>query len=248
MTVRDPFEDLGALYDRFYDEKRKSREVPEAGQIIFCPVTELDRRPRIADVRRVDSTSHDQITIHIREQEKGDYRGKEGRLPIKGLNLESTHELLVSRAKLRPCLVLGTCSGIDPDTLPDGPQRKLARKAFYPVQLVAPVFSVSTADELGAFGPIVSARTRCLMYPEFFYLRQSGGYLKSSSIARLDRVFVGSPHPGSGYELTDLFVIQEILGVVLEQLRYILGQPLSRDYVELREMMLAFLPKEGEAR
>lgn len=245
MTGSDGFEDIGTLYGRFYDEKRKSSGNPEAGQIVFCPVLETDARPKIGDVQRSDSVTHTEVVLRIREQEKGDFRGKDDRLPIKALNLDRTQELVISRAKIRPCLVLGRCQGVQPETIANEAQKKLAAKALRPTYLLAPIFSVSTAEDLGAFGPIVSARMKCLMYPEFLYLRQSGGTLRHPSISRLDRIFVRAPHPGSGFELTDLFLIDEILALALEQLRFILGQPLSKEYMEMRDMMLAFLPQEA---
>ena len=182
--------------------------------------------------------------MHIRDQEKHDFRGKENRLPIKGLKLDVTQEVVITRAKLRPCLVIGCCEGINPHTIPEGPQRKLAAN-FHPMFLLAPVFHVSHASEQGSFGPIVTARIKCLMYPEFFYLRQSGGYLKVPSVARLDRMFLQAPHPGLGFELTDLFVNADIFSLVLGQVKYLLGQAMSSEQQEVRDLMLSTLPKEA---
>jgi hypothetical protein len=243
--VSSSYEDIGTLYDRFYDDKRKSSGKPEVGQIVFCPVIEANRRLWIGDVQRVDSHAHTQVQMHIREQRKEDFRGKEKRLPIKGLQLDSTHELVISRAKLRPCLVVGTCEGIDAASVPDGAQRRLAANAFPSSYLLAPAFHVSHADEYGAFGPVVTARIKCLMYAEFFYLRQSGGYIRVPSVVRLDRIFIGAPHPGSGFELADLFLIPEIMTLVHEQVRFLFGKPLTNEYLEIRDMMLSFLPKEA---
>jgi hypothetical protein len=83
------------------------------------------------------------------------------------------------------------------------------------------------------------------MYPEFVYLRRSGGYLKVPSIARLDRMFLSAPHPGSGFEPTELFLIPEIFALVLGQLGVILGSPFSKEHEELRELMLGCLPDQA---
>ncbi len=248
MPESEAFDDLGTLYGGFYDEKRKTGSAPEPGQIVFCPALETDRRLKIGDVQRSDPTSHRSVTMRIREQERLDFKGKDDRLPIHGLKLGSTHELVISRAKLRPCLVIGGGGSLDPKSLPDGSQQRLAAAAFYPSYFLAPTYSVSTAVEPSAFVPVVTARVKCLMYPEFFYLRQSGGYLRVPSIARLDRLFVSAPHPGSGFEPTDLFLIPEIFSVVVEQVRSLFGQALSTEYRELREMMLSFLPAEAATK
>lgn len=244
MTVADRFDDIGELYDGFYDSTRKRSGRPEPRQIVFCPVIETDRRLRIGEVARSDSYAHTQVTMHIRDQEKRDFRGKDNRLPIKGLKLDATHELVISRAKLRPCLVIGCCEGIGQSSIPEGPQRKLAA-SFHPIYLLAPVFHVSHADELGAFGPVVTARIKCLMYPEFFYLRQSGGYLRVPGVARLDRMFLQAPHPGLGFELTDLFVNANIFALVLGQAKYLLGQDMTKEQLEVRDLMLTTLPAEA---
>lgn len=244
MTAGETFDDIGQLYDWFYDPTRKSSDRPEPSQVVFCPVIESDRRLRIGEVARSDSHAHTQVAMHIRDQEKHDFRGKENRLPIKGLKLDATHELVISRAKLRPCLVIGCCQGIDQASIPDGLQRRLA-SGFHPVYLLAPVFHVSHGGEAGAFGPIITARIKCLMYPEFFYLRQSGGYLRVPSVARLDRMFLQAPHPGLGFELTDLFVNADIFSLVLGQVKYLLGQEMSAEQREVRELMLSTLPPEA---
>src|SRR5687767_11494168 len=104
MAEAEAPEDVGTLYGRFYDETRKSSGAPEPAQIVFCPVLESERRLRIADVRRIDSHAHTEVTLRIREQQKGDFLGKDDRLPIKALKLDRTQELIISRGKLRPCL------------------------------------------------------------------------------------------------------------------------------------------------
>lgn len=245
MSAAEAFNDLGDLYDGFYDHGRKSGSTPQSGQIVFCPVLETDRRLRIGDVARIDSYAHTQVTMNIRDQEGHDFRGKEDRLPIKGLSLDASHELVIARAKLRPCLVIACCVGIDPSSIPSGPQRNYASKGFYPVYLLAPIFHISRADQPSAFGPILAARIKCLMYPDFFYLRESGGILRVPSIARLDRMFLQAPHPGLGFTLEELFVKAEIFGVALAQVKYLLGQDMSKEHRDLRDLMLTCLPESA---
>lgn len=234
-------EDLGTLVGGFYDPAKKASAVPEVGQIAYCPVIEQDRRLRIAEVRRVDSYAHTEVVLHIREQKDSDFRGKDARTPIKGLGLDRTQEIIIAKGKMRPCVVLAKCDGVDPATIQHEPQRKLAT-SLHPAYLLAPIFSVSTVDDLGVFGPIMSARVRCCMYPEFFYLPRSGGILKVPGVARLDRMFLQAPHPGLGFEGTELFLIPQIFAVLRAQLAEIFTGSTEEELKDIRGLMAGCLP------
>ena len=233
-------DDLASLFGDFYDTKWKHTDTFEPGQIVRLPVPEPRRRPWIGEVMREDGRSHTNATILIREQNEADFRGRLERLPIAALKLEAQHELMIARGKIRPCLVLGSTSEINCRTLPAGTERNKALNAFPKHYLLAPIFSTTRPNEPRAFGPTLTARIRGLMHPEFFYLKRSGIILKWPGVARLDRIFSNEL---VGCESTDLKLQDKVLAVLLEQTRILLGGAPSTEYLELRELLVQFIPE-----
>lgn len=215
---------------------------PEIGQIVLAPTLNTDRKPLIADVRRSDPHTHTQADFVARPvDDKVDFRGKEGRLPIHSLNLAQTAEVVLARAKKRPCVILGMTDGVDYRGLPVGQQGK-AMNAFDSAYWLAPLYSISTGQKQRSFGPVMTARVKCMMYPEFMYVPQSGLILKNPGVIRLDRMFwsflMGACDP------QDLFLSQDVLGMCKSQLCLLFGGTPDPDYLNLRDLMLVDLPKE----
>ncbi len=234
--------DVTELFPYYNDARKPNGAQPEAGQIVWAPVTNSGHRPMIADAVRQDPADHHRSEMRIRPHDPQiDFRGKANRLPIKALNLESTAEIVVSTARMRPCLVLTQFDGVDANKLPVAQQGK-ARAAFQAVFLLAPIYSVSTADKVRAFGPTMTARVKCLMYPEFVFVPRKGLTLKSDGVARFDRSF-WSPLI-FGIQPENLFVSNEVMGIAWNQIRLLIGQEAAKDYEELRDLMLACLPDE----
>lgn len=238
----DDIEDLSSLVGGFYDESKSHSGQYEIGQIVFVPVLEMRRKPFIADAIRTNSYTHSEVTLHIRDQNDDDFKGKEKRTPIKALRLDENHELVLSRAKCRPSLIIGKTNGIDLSTIPAGRQRDRLLNGFADMYLLAPIYSISTSDKIRAFGPVITARIKCLMYPEFIYMPRSGGILKVPGVARLDHLFVHALTAGINH--TDLFAIDEIMAVAHEQLKILIGKEPSDKYLEARELLLEFLPDD----
>lgn len=234
-------DDLSMLVS-YYDNKRKLSANPEIGQVVFTPVLNTERRPHIADAQRSDPFAHRSADLSIRPMnDTTDFRTKQ-RLPIAALHLGETEELVVARAKQRPCLVLAKSDGINAKTLPEGAQRNKALNAFGDIYCLAPIYSISTANKPTLFGPVMTARIKCMMYPEFIYVPQSGLILKVPGIIRLDRLFWS--HLFAASEPQPLFVSNEISGICWNQLKILSGESAPSDFTDLRNLMLSCLPDE----
>ena len=226
----------------YYEKTPTVIGAPAIGQVAFTPVMYLEHRPKVADPVRSDPFTHTQADVTIRPMDdKSDFRPKR-RLPIKALNLGETEELIVSRAKQRPCLILAATSAININSLPAGRQRNQALNAFPRSYCLAPIMSVGTAEKPTAFGPVMTARIKCMMYPEFIFAPQSGMVLTIPGIVRLDGLFWS--HLKVCTELQALSVTNEVLGLCWNQLRILAGEKPSAEYSELRELLLAFLPAD----
>ncbi len=238
-------DDISAIIP-FYDNERRPGPSPEVGQIVFAPVLATDSRPNCADAVRSDPQGHRSADLIIRPLDASvDFRGKSARLPIKALYLGENEELIVSRAKKRPCLILAKSDGVNANTIPKGRQRDKALNAFHGTYCLAPIYSVSTAEKARSFGPVMTARAKCLMYPEFVYVPQSGMIIKAPGVLRLDRLFWS--HLAACCDSENLFVSKEILGICSQQMQILAGESPANEYGELRAMMLAFLPENCKA-
>lgn len=102
-------DDLSSLLGDFYHEISNESSEYQIGQIVYSPVLEVTNRCWIGDVKRVDSYVHDKVEMHIRKQTDDDFKQKD-RLPIKALSLDASHELVLTRAKCRPCVIIGRVS------------------------------------------------------------------------------------------------------------------------------------------
>lgn len=235
-------DDISTLI-KYYDPGKVPTAEPQVGQIVFTPVIYTDRRSNIFDIQRSDPYSHHSVTHTFRSLDDSvDFKSKPSRLPIKGLHLGETEELLASRAKCRPCLVLAKVDGLDVQSLPKGVQQNKALNSFNTIYCLAPIYSVTHNAKETLFGPVMTARIKCMMYPEFVYAPQSGMILSVPGVIRLDRTFWS--HLIACTEPQNLFVSREILGICWTQIKLISGEQPPQDYTDLRDLLLEFLPEE----
>lgn len=225
----------------YFDPKRKMGADPEPGQIVFAPTLFTDRKPMIADASRSNPHTHAQANIVVRAvDDKVDFRGKSSRLPIYSQHLSQTEELVLSRAKKRPCVIMAKTDGVDHKKLPVGQQGK-ALNAFDAAYWLAPIYSVSFGQETRSFGPVMTARVKCMMYPEFMYVPQSGLTIKNPGVIRLDRMFWSFLLAAS--EPQDLFLSPEIMGICWSQIRLLVGDSPDPNYFPMRDLLLMDLPE-----
>jgi hypothetical protein len=214
------------------------------GQIVYCPVVFQDRRPLIADITRADGIEHKKADITIRRyQEAVDFKSK-SRLPVAALgNLGDKCEAIISVGKVRPCLIIGKAGEVNPNLLPEGWQRKKALNAFDAQYLLAPIYSVASSYEPGAFGPIITARIRAAMYSEFLFLPQHDPALPNNSICRLDRMFLSPLLCAARHR--DLWLHEDAINFLNEQLFWMLGKEPEEEFMQTRQLLLDDLPDEA---
>ncbi len=158
------------------------RKIPVVGQFCWIPAPHLDPIPRILEVERARPEEHHASKFFIRNMEDKDFT-KKAKLPIKMLSLHETEELLVSKAKRRPAIIVSAAFTIFDDVADE--LRRLGRKHLQEEDIIVlPLYEIETDEHSGGFPPVMTARTKALMYNQFFFCPKTTLGLLNDSIAR----------------------------------------------------------------
>lgn len=227
---------MGVLqyFDQFYEDKAKDEVLPKVGDIWWVPTAETNEVPRIFDATRVDSQGHNITDFEITDIKQVHFT-KRSRLPIKLLTLQETEELLIAKAKRRPCIILASNSVNDLDKIQSSTQKRLAGTLCKATYLVAPLYSVSTITDPGTFGPEMIGRIRAMHYPHLFCLPEIDNKENPKSIVRLDRVFPTYLQKGCAYFGKRL--TEEPLAVLLSQFSHLTGGKGNEEFLLVKELV-----------
>jgi hypothetical protein len=215
------------------------------GHLVWAPVPHLEEVPRILEVERAGSTEHFASKFSIVQIRDTHFRRKQ-KLPIKLLSLGETEELLISKAKKRPCVVVcAENTKFEDDKLKAeiGRRRHLQDQSM----LLAPVYGTASNEMLDGFPPIMTARIRALLYAQFFYLPERCPKTKIAlpreGIVRFDRIFAATPN--RGLSPMDIRIAKEPLALLLAVLRERLGGAKDENLGLVRELLRELLPDEA---
>lgn len=239
------------LFANFY------RRLPEesfqkefiTGQICYIASPQLDVIPWILEVKRSDPTGHKKVQFGIRKLCDTDYCRKED-LPIYHLKLRYNEELLVHKSKRRPGIIIASENIIFED-ISDILKAKAKKHLQQKCILVAPLFSIETSLSATGFPPEMVARTKALMYNQYFFCPEPPkGFNRIEGIARLDRiqVIITSSFPGNRqvFEPINMALTEEVTALFVGMLREWLGipgRPEDTEYLKtVKEIVAASLP------
>ena len=228
------------VFDNFYEQVPKG-SIPQPGHIFWVPTPEVNEVPRVLNVERATPTEHEVSNYVIEEVSREHFTHRE-RLPIKRLNLGDTEELLISKAKKRPAVIIASTVTNDLDSLPKGTQKQLAKQLGKPCYLVAPMFSTSSLMKPTTFGPTLVARIRALQYLHFFCLPDENRPDRPDSIVRLDRIF--PTYLGRGCEPMGKRIHEEPFEIILSQFSILSGAVYREPYDLAKELVQDALPEE----
>lgn len=223
--------------NKFYEEDKSAQ--PNIGSIYWVPTSDTSEVPTILDVKRASPSEHE-ITDFSFVQIGSQHFGTKDQLPVKKLNLEDNSELVVTKAKKRPCIVLGLAGVLESEikTIEHPSQQRQARHLSRVVHIVAPMFSCSTAQENGSFGPEITRRIKVLSYPHLAYFppfKIEDLSFNPGSILRLDLAF--PTYLLRGCEKSELKVNEEVMDIIQEQFKYICGNVPSDDFIEIKQLL-----------
>jgi hypothetical protein len=236
------------IIDPFYKrlDPNSYRKTFEHGQLAWVPTAYAAGLPMIMEVDRQSPEDHFASVFRVRPMTDKDFR-KRPKLPIKLLNLGETEELVVSRCKLRPAIILLTSPARFPDLLEELKRTGKAHLAHESVAVI-PLYSVQKEDSDTGFPPVMIARIKALMYQQFFICPKKGSGLQWDSIGRLDRMFFARPifpcvQP-MPYALSD-----DGLLILTSMLRILFGlgtsQAEEETFLAIRELAMETLPERA---
>lgn len=213
------------------------------GHLVWYPVPHLEDVPRILDVDRATSQDHYATKFQIRQVTNDDFK-KRQKLPIKALSLGETEELLIHKAKRRPCVIISmpnTEDAADAKAVGVAARRHLLDRSM----TLLPIYGIETADDPRGFPPIMVARIRCLLYDQFFYLPakcpKTNQSIRQDGIVRLDRAFAGVPSRAA--EPWNIKLHPEPFGLLMAMIRMRFGAAPTEDFKIVRELLKEALPK-----
>ena len=229
------------LIAQFYRElpREAFRKEATIGQLCWMPSLHINRIPMIMEVERADPKEVYATKFRIRNLKENDYKARE-KLPIKSLSLRITEELIVSKAKKRPAIVLWGSPMIFEDI------EKLLISIGRPhlqeyCLAVVPVYNIETIDHAGGFPAIMVSRIKALMYNQFFYCPPMNDIDFSEGIARLDRIQIILPTDRAVYEPLPVALSEDALAVLLSMLRSWFGS-VEEDLDAYRELLRETIP------
>jgi len=232
---------LGTLqfFDPFYSESKATRET---GEIWYVPCPEVQHAPTILDVGRSSPTEHHHVSFEICPiSPEQHFRESAKNLPIKLLNLKANEELIVSKGKLRPCVVLAQLPTVNPEELPDGIQRKQAGHLGNGAYLVAPMYSIAGPNSTGTYMSALVERVRKLSYLHLFCLPEVKNPEFPRSIVRLDRVFVSHLGCGCKPSKDKVMINDSPMNMIRTQLSIIYDLPISEEDLSAFEEIKAVI-------
>lgn len=214
------------------------------GHFVWCPVPHLEEVPRILEVERASSEAHYASKFRIVQLDGNHFKEKR-KLPIKSLSLQDTEELLISKAKKRPCVVVACHNTAFKDATVTTELR--GRKHLQDDSMIlAPIYGTATLEDENGFPPKMVARIRVFLYNQFFYLPKACPKNRISfgkeGIVRLDRLFPAAPN--RGVSPMDMRLSGEPLALFMAQLRERLGAPVHENLQTVREILLDTLPED----
>lgn len=153
------------------------------------------------------------------------------RAPLHSPRLETHEEFVVTRAKVRPVILMSTATPVRQVQHVRGGGR-----VHRPLAIVIPVFSlVDRFTGNAKYDPQFVERMRLLEFPEFLYLPSHAGTLPVSSYARLaEAQAVYEPH----LDPRDLRLSDELLRIAQGQFRFLVSQVYAGPFAAYREQLM----------
>lgn len=205
------------------------------GSLIFAFAPHVDQTPYgFEPIGRNKADEHSEARLKVSPL-KVDQPLKQTELPVAAMPLYGNEIWVANRAKVRPCLVLGS---IDSPVVDARLSRGMPNHLTAPTLLVAPHYGVDKDGTRAGYNSQFVERVRHCEYPQFVWnpLPLKNG--PSESILRLDQLQPIGAHYAS-YRLTEHQLSDDALAVVDEMIQWTVwgGVPEGGHIATYRELI-----------
>lgn len=236
---------LDQLCDRLFEVCSGSDAVQ--GRLIWCPVGNVEEVPRVLDVERSSPTDHYATKFDIVQLDGDRHFRTKTKLPMKAMSLADTEELLISKAKKRPCFVL-SAANTDFSDHASHPATAKKRHLWNGAVLLAPLYGLATLGDTAGFPPVMVARIKAMLYNQFMHVPRECPKTKltigKESVVRLDRIFSAVP-TARAVHMDDIRLAEEPLSLLLALARERLAGGVDAQLETMREILKETLPDEA---
>jgi len=214
------------------------------GQICWIVSPNISPIPQILDVKRNRPEEHDKVDFTLKNVDPDNsFRASQDRtLPIKYLNLKSTEELLIQKAKKRLALIISSPLDIYAEissVLKQNKKEHLQEDSLF----LIPCYGTEMLKDQSGFPPEMVSRIRCLLYRQFFYLPPCGPFTKES-IARLDRIQVVVSKHRAAIDPTNLCLSEDVLSLFLAMFMFCISGTEEDELCDIRSLVRESMPQE----
>lgn len=184
---------IDAAFPKYFDTihpfKAGDTKNMTPGQIAWVPTMYISQHPQVFDFERATANDHANIKFKVRNMTADDFKKQDRKLPVAALTLSKHEEYLIAKAKKRPCIYLGR----NPDADTELHEATKGKHHYTNCNgLFIPIFGANN-DNAGGFPKEIVQRTKYLMYPHFFYIKQetppNSEDIVDEGVARLDYLF-----------------------------------------------------------
>ncbi len=213
------------------------------GQIAWVPTPFIDSNMTVLGAERASREDHNNTKLVFNRLNSSHFKSKnEEQLPTPNIKLLPNEELMVFKAKKRPCIFVGKA---DLQEMSDGEHKKITggKKHHYTKDYIfVPLYSTNKNDELKGFASEFVERIKYFNYSHFVYMPDckvkglDTDFPPKEGIARLDRVFVTNPVVPN-VTPTDVKLTDEYLKIFMFHLKEYLFNETDPLLTELRECL-----------
>lgn len=197
------------------------------GALIYTFVPYVDQIPySFEPIGRKHAEQHDKAIVKVAPL-LVDQPLKQVELPVAAMPLYNKEVWTAYRAKGRPCLVLREASQSVPKELTRGK----SNHSVAPTLLLAPYYGADENSKRAGYSEEFRTRVRHCEYPQFLWdkLPINGS---DESILRLDHMLSSGAHH-QAYKISEYKLSEEAMGIVDEQINWLIYGGLSKDSIIL---------------
>jgi hypothetical protein len=203
--------------------KNKEHELCR-GALIFAFAPHVDQVPYIFEpVGRTDASRHDSAILRVAPLSVNQPL-KKTNLPVAAMPLSGGEVWAAYRAKVRPCLVIGSNNPAVDKALTKG----TPKNSTAPTVLVAPYYGVDRDGRRAGYKPEFVERVRHCEYPQFVWDRLPIGGGPDESILRLDHLQPIGTHYNS-YKISEFKLSDGALEIIDEMVRWLIWGGVDAD-------------------